>query len=239
MEIAREKKWVSNEHFSADGTLIEAWASLKSFRPKNDQQGPGSGNSWKSFHGEKRSNDTHQSTTDAEAKLLRKGRGKEAKLCFGAHALMENRHGLCVHIAAHPAVGVTESEMALEQIDDLRSRDFAVKTIGADKGYHAKKFVQGCRERGIKPHVAQLGGRQVAGLDGRTTGTKGYATSQVIRRRIEELFGWMKTIGGLRRSRYRGLDRTHMAVQFCAAASNLLRMAKLALHGPPRAELGA
>ena len=239
VEIAREKQWVSNEHFSADGTLIEAWASMKSFRPKDDQQGPGGGNAWMNFAGEKRSNDTHQSTTDAEAKLLKKGKGREAKLCFGAHAIMENRHGLCVHIAAHPSVGTTEAEMALEQIDELYERGFEVNTMGADKGYHSEKFVRGCRERGIKPHVAQVEGRKVEGLDGRTAKSKGYATSQVIRRRIEELFGWMKTVGGMRKSRYRGVERTHMAVQFCASASNLLRMAKLATISPPGAEVGA
>jgi len=239
VEIAREKRWVSNEHFSADGTLIEAWASMKSFQPKDDQQGPGSGNGWKDFHGEKRSNKTHQSTTDPEAKLLKKGKGREAKLCFGAHAMMENRHGLCVHIAAHPSVGKTEPEMALEQVKDLQERGFIVKTVGADKGYHTDAFVRGCREQEIKPHVAQQKGRKVKGLDGRTSRSKGYVTSQVIRRRIEELFGWMKTIGGMRKSRYRGVERTHMAVQFCAAASNLLRMAKLAVNSPPTAEAGA
>jgi transposase len=239
VEIAREKRWVSNEHFSADGTLIEAWASMKSFRPKDDQEGPGSGNAWMNFTGEKRGNDTHQSTTDPEAKLLKKGKGREAKLCFGAHAIMENRHGLCVQIAAHPAVGTTEADMALEQIDHLQEQGFAVSTLGADKGYHSEKFVGGCRKRGIKPHVAPVTGRKVKGLDGRTTKAKGYAVSQVIRRRIEELFGWMKTTGGLRKSRYRGVERTHMAVQFCAAASNLLRMAKLAASSPPVVEVGA
>ena len=238
VEIAREKKWVSNEHFSADGTLIEAWASMKSFRSKDDPQGPGSGNSWKNFRGEKRSNDTHQSTTDPQAKLLKKSKGQEAKLCFGAHAIMENRNGLCVSIAAHLAVGRTEAEMALEQIDALQEQGFAVRTMGADKGYHSEKFVSGCRERGVIPHVAQVDGRKVEGLDERTTRTQGYAISLVARRKIEELFGWMKTIGGVRKSRYRGVERTHMAVQICAATSNLLRMAKLALSDPPPAEVG-
>lgn len=239
VDIAREEGWVSNEHFSADGTLIESWASMKSFRPKDDQQGPGSGNAWMDFKGEKRCNDTHQSTTDPEAKLLKKGKGREAKLCFGAHAIMENRNGLCVHITAHPSVGTTEGEVGLDQIDDLKERGFKVCTMGADKGYHTDAFVGGCRDRGIKPHVAQVSGRKVDGLDGRTTESKGYSKSQVIRRRIEELFGWMKTVGALRKSRYRGVERTNMAVQFCAAASNLLRMAKLAVSGPPATEVGA
>src|SRR6201999_2855979 len=125
VEIAQERHWVSNEHFSVDGTLIEAWASLKSFRPKDDQQGPGAGNGWQDFHGEKRSNQTHQSTTDEEAKLLRKGPGKEAKLCFAGHAIMENRHGLCVHFQVTPSVGVTESTTALAQLRELEERGFA------------------------------------------------------------------------------------------------------------------
>jgi transposase len=237
VDIAREEGWVSNEHFSADGTLIEAWASMKSFRPKDDQQSPGSGNGWMDFKGEKRSNETHQSTTDPEANLLKKGKGREAKLCFGAHAIMENRNGLCVHIVAHPSEGVTEGEAGLDQIEDLRTRGFGIRTVGGDKGYHTDQFVRGCREGGIKPHVAEVSGRKVEGLDGRTTNSKGYAKSLVIRRRIEELFGWMKTVGGLRKSRYRGVERTNMAVQFCAAASNLLRMAKLAVSGPPVTEV--
>jgi len=239
VELAREQGWVSNEHFSADGTLIEAWASMKSFRPKDEQQGPGSGNAWMDFHGEKRSNDTHQSTTDAEAKLLKKGRGKEARLVFGGYAIMENRNGLCVHMAGDLAVGKTEPEKALEQTDELLERDFAVKTIGADKNYHTEGFVAGCKERGIKPHVSLFEGRSTEGLEDAIEKTQGYLSSQVIRRRIEELFGWMKTIGGMRKSRYRGVERTHMALQFVAAASNLLRMAKLATAPPGTAEVGA
>lgn len=239
VELAREHGWVSNEHFSADGTLIEAWASMKSFRPKDEQQGPGGGNAWMDFHGEKRSNDTLQSTTDPEARLLKKGRGKEARLCFGAHAIMENRHGICVQIAGHPSVGKTEPEMALEQTDALLKRGFEVKTMGADKNYHTEKFVAGCRDRGIKPHVALIAGRSTEGVEEATAKTEGYLSSQVIRRRIEEIFGWMKTIGGMRKSRYRGVERTHMALQFVAAASNLLRMAKLSTAPPKPAEMGA
>ncbi len=239
VELAREYGWVSNEHFSADGTLIEAWASMKSFRPKDDQQGPGSGNAWMDFHGEKRSNETHQSTTDPEAKLLKKARGKEARLCFGGHAIMENRNGLCVHIAGHLSVGKTEPEMALEQTDELLERGFDVKTIGADKNYHTEHFVAGCKQRGIKPHVALFEGRSTEGLEDALAKTQGYLSSQVIRRRIEEIFGWMKTIGGMRKSRYRGVERTHMALQFVAAASNLLRMAKLSTAPPIVAAVGA
>ena len=183
--------------------------------------------------------DTHQSTTDPEARLLKKGRGKEARLCFGAHAIMENRHGICVQIAGHPSVGKTEPEMALEQTDALLKRGFEVKTMGADKNYHTEKFVAGCRDRGIKPHVALIAGRSTEGLEEATAKTEGYLSSQVIRRRIEEIFGWMKTIGGMRKSRYRGVERTHMALQFVAAASNLLRMAKLSTAPPKPAEMGA
>ena len=239
VEIALERRWVSNEHFSVDGTLIEAWASLKSFRPKDDQQGPGAGNSWQDFHGEKRSNQTHHSTTDEEAKLLRKGPGKEAKLCFAAHAAMENRHGLCIDLQVTPSVGVTESETAVRQIQNLVAWGLTPTSAGGDKGYHTKEFVQGCRETGVAPHVAQVKDRQVEGLDGRTTKATGYQTSQRIRKRIEEIFGWMKTTGGLRKTRYRGVERTHGCAQMVTATYNLVRMAKLAMGGPPLAEVGA
>jgi transposase len=238
-DIARQRQWISNEHFSVDGTLIEAWASLKSFRPKDDQQGPGAGNSWQNFHGEKRSNETHQSTTDSEARLLRKGAGKEAKLCFAAHAAMENRHGLCVDLQVTPSVGVTEPQSALQQIKNLAEGGMNPKTVGGDKNYHCKEFVQGCREMGVAPHVAQVAERHVEGLDGRTTSAKGYRTSQRIRKRIEEIFGWMKTTGGLRKTRYLGVERTHSCAQMVAATYNLLRMAKLAVEGPPLREVGA
>lgn len=243
VELARAGRWVSNEHFSADGTLIEAWASMKSFRPKDEPpQGPGAGNPWQDFHGEKRSNQTHQSTTDPEAKLLRKGAGKEAKLCFAGHAVMENRHGLCVHFQVTPAVGVTESATALAQLQELQEREFRPTTVGADKGYHSAEFVQGCREAGIAPHVAQVKGRQVAGFDGRSK-KQGYQTSQRIRKRIEEIFGWMKTTGGLRKTRYGGVERTNACAQMVAATYNLLRLAKLGLQAltepPPPTVAGA
>ena len=227
VEIAQERRWVSNEHFSVDGTLIEAWASLKSFRPKDDPQGPGAGNGWQDFHGEKRSNQTHQSTTDEEAKLLRKGPGKEAKLCFAAHAAMENRHGLCLDLQVTSSVGVTETETAIRQIQGLAAWGLAPKSAGGDKGYHTKEFVQGCRQLGVAPHVAEIKDRQVEGLDGRTTTAKGYQTSQRIRKRIEEIFGWMKSWGGLRRTRFRGVARVQMHAHFVGAAYNLLRLARL------------
>lgn len=233
VELAREHGWVSNEHFSVDGTLIEAWASMKSFRRKDDESGPGAGNGWADFKGQKRGNDTHQSRSDPEAKLLKKAAGQQARLCFGLHSAMENRHGLCVALKVHAAVGVTESQMALAQADELIERGFDPKSFGADKGYHNAGFVRGCRERRIAPHAAQIEGRAVAGLDGRTTARRGYRSSLMVRRRIEEIFGWIKTIGGMRRSRYRGVERTDLCAQMVGAAYNLVRMAKL-LSGCPQ-----
>lgn len=243
VELARTGHWASNEHFSVDGTLIEAWASMKSFRPKDEPpQGPGAGNPWQDFHGEKRSNDTHQSTTDPQAKLLRKGAGKEAKLCFAGNAVMENRTGLCVLFEVTPSVGVTESATAARQVHELEDREFAPRTVGADKGYHSKDFVGGCRGLGVAPHVAEVKDRQVEGFDGRTK-KKGYQTSQRIRKRIEEIFGWMKTTGGFRKTRYRGVERTHFCGQMVVATYNLLRLAKLNLEAmmadPPPTEVGA
>ena len=224
--LAREQGWVSDEHFSVDGTLIEAWASQKSFVPK-EPSGPGGG-SGANFHGQKRSNQTHQSTTDPEARLRKKGVGHEAKLSYGLHALMENRHGLYVDLRVSLAAGVTESDVALEM---LRAQKKA-RWVGADKGYHFTPFVQGCRALGIIPHVARAHNRRTVGLDGRTTRTAAYAWSQKVRKQIEEGFGWMKTIGGLRKTRFKGVGRTQLCAYFVGAACNLVRMARLAL-GPP------
>lgn len=232
VELARKHGWVSDDHFSVDGTLIEAWASMKSFRPKGDDQGPGSGNAWMDFKGEKRRNDTHASRTDPEAKLMRKGPGKEARLCFGAHATMENRNGLCVLFDVKPAVGAPESSVAVEQANELRNRGFAPKTIGADKGYHTKEFVDGLREHNIVPHPARKQGKTLHVLL-----TLAHAASQKVRKRIEEIFGWAKTTGCLRKSRYRGVERTHAQGQYVVATWNLVRMAKLSASppGPMRA----
>jgi len=243
VELARAGRWTSDEHFSVDGTLIEAWASMKSFRPKDEPpQGPGAGNPWQDFHGEKRSNETHQSTTDPEARMLRKGAGKEAKLTFAGHAVMENRHGLCVLFEVTPSVGVSESQQAAAQVRELQDREFHPRTMGGDKGYHSKEFVHGCRAAGVAPHVAEVKGRRVEGFDGRTK-KQGYQTSQRIRKRIEEIFGWMKTTGGLRKTRYRGVDRTHFCGQMVAATYNLLRIAKLNIQAmtaaPPPVTMGA
>lgn len=236
-EMSREEGWTSNEHFSADGTLIEAWASVKSFRPKgeaDDDGGGGGGNGFKpsnpevDFHGEKRSNETHRSRTDPEAVLYRKGRGKEAKMCFGAHALMENRNGLLASFEIHNPIARGEPEVALGQVDEVEELgQGGIATLGGDKGYHTKKFVGGCRDRGVSPHVACVKGRRTPGMDGRTTSARGYATSLKIRKRIEEIFGWMKTVGGMRKSRYRGIGRTQAWGSFVGATFNLVRMAGL------------
>jgi transposase len=236
-DLSRQEGWTSDEHFTADGTLIESWASVKSFVRKDgsDQKKVASakdddpGNPTINFHGEKRCNATHQSTTDGESVLYRKAKGKEAKLSFGAHLLMENRNGLCAEFSLHNPITQSEPAMALRQLDEhgQQHEGVAPKTVGADKNYHQKLFVQGCRERGIIPHVAQKEDIQVAGLDLRTTRHDSYTVSQRIRKRFEEIIGWMKTVGGLRRSRYRGLERTQAWGYFVAGTYNLLRLAKL------------
>ena len=239
-DLSRQEGWTSDAHFTADGTLIEAWASLKSFVRKDgqDQKESGSdkddpGNPTVNFHGEKRSNQTHQSTTDPESVLYRKGKGKESKLCFGAHVLMENRHGLCAAITVHNPIAEQEPAVALAQVDEIRELHAArVGTLGADKAYHQKAFVSGSRERGVSPHAACKANQQVSGLDARTTGRSGYQKSQKARKRVEEIFGWMKTVGGLRRTRYRGIDRTQAWAYFVASAYNLLRLAKLRAVSP-------
>lgn len=208
VELAKAKGWVSDEHFSVDGTLIESWASLKSFRPRNEDPGSGDGNGWSDFKGEKRTNRTHRSLTDPEAKLTRKGPGREAKLCFTAHAVMESRSGLCVGIGVTEAVGLTEVDGAIDQLSQMISRGHQPRTVGADKGYHSLGFVAACRELEIAPHVAEISGRKVPGLDKRTTGREGYGISLIARRRIEAIFGWCKVVGGLRRSRYKGQRAT-------------------------------
>ena len=231
VKLAGEQGWVSDEHFSVDGTLIESWASMKSFTPKDQPRRPDDedpGNADVDFRGQKRSNATHESTTDPEARLRKKGVGQEAKLCFGLHALMENRHGLYVDLQVSPSVGITESDVALEMLGKHKQ----ARTVGADKGYHNGPFVQGCRKRGIQPHVATAKGRNIEGLDRRTIRTATYRLSQKIRKRIEEGFGWMKTVGGLRKTRFKGIGRTQLCAYFVGAACNLVRMATLAL-GPP------
>ena len=224
---ARKAGLLSDEHFTVDGTLIEAWASLKSFKPKDGPPSAGDGSGGMvDFRGQRRSNDTHQSTTDDEARLARKGKGKEAKLCYGGHALMENRNGLCVDLAVRSAQR-TETEATKEILARQGRKRVRPATLGADKGYHTKDFVAHLRQRGIAPHIAQIDGRNTPGLDARTTRHAGYAISQRKRKRVEEIFGWMKAYGGLRHTLVRGLARVQMHAYIVGAAYNLLRMSRL------------
>jgi len=235
MNQARAANLVSEDHFSVDGTLIEAWASLKSFRPKGEDQpgdqDPGDpGNRWVDFHGEKRSNDTHESKTDPESLLAKKGAGKEAKLCYAAHALMENRNGLLVDLKVTQATGTAERDAAEAMIKRQRRKGVKVKSLGADKNYDTHGFVDFLRGRKIVPHVAANTKRKGgSAIDRRTARHESYSVSQRIRKRIEEIFGWMKTVGGFRKTRYRGTDRTQLAAWWVGAAYNLVRMAKLAV----------
>src|SRR5215210_3299658 len=232
VERARTEGLLSDEHFTVDGTLIAANASLKSFRAR-DGQPPSAppddpGNPTVNFHGERRSNATHQSTTDPEARLMKKGKGKEAKLMFMAHALMENRHGLLADLQLSEATGRAEREAVSVLLDDARDRGFHPKTLGSDKNYDTRECVADQRVRGVTPHVAQNSGRKGgSAIDGRTTRHPGYAVSQRLRKRVEEIFGWMKTIGGFRRTRFRGLARTSLAGYLVGTAYNLLRMSCL------------
>jgi transposase len=227
----RVKRLLSTEHFSVDGTLIQAWASMKSIKPiepTDDQEPPsGSRNADADFRGETRSNATHASTTDPDAKLYRKGPGMEARLCFLGHALMENRSGLLVSACLTPANGHAERIAALAMIEARANRPVAV-TLGADKSYDAADFVNELRSMNVRPHVAQNTARRGrSAIDGRTTRHPGYAVSQRIRKRIEEAFGWMKTVAGMRRPMLRGVDRVGWAFTFAAAAYNLVCLPRL------------
>ena len=218
---------LSDEHFSVDGTLIEAAASLKSFRPKDGPPPPADddpGNPSVDFRGERRSNETHASTTDPEALLARKGPGKEARLAFHGHALMENRNGLLMDFTVSRATGTAERDEVPELLDGVRERGYRPRTLGADRGYDTKDCVKDIRGLRVTPHVTQ---KKWSAIDGRTTRHAGYAVSLRIRKRVEEIFGWMKTVGGLRRTRYRGLARTGLAGYLVATAYNLIRLANL------------
>jgi transposase len=234
---------LSDEHFTMDGTLIEAAASLKSFKRKDAGDRPAEppddpGNPTVDFHGEKRSNATHQSTTDPEARLLRKGKGKEAKLVFIGHALMENQNGLLVDFQVSPATGNAEREMVPWLLDQAKERGLHPHSLGADKSYDTRACVGDIRERGVVPHVAQNTSGRSSRIDGRTTRHPGYALSQRVRKRVEEIFGWMKTVGGFRRTRYRGVERTGLAGYLVGTAYNLVRLARL-LTQPSMAEAAA
>lgn len=225
---AREQRLLSDEHFTVDGTLIESWASFKSLKrkdgtpPKSGSDGTG----MVDFKGEKRSNKTHESSTDPQAKLMKKGDSQPAKLSFGAHALMENRSGLLIDVVITDST-LFEPKAAEPMLDRRRQGRHGMRTLGADKGYHNKAFVEKLRSRNIAPHIARIEGRSAPGLDARTTRHESYAISQRKRKRIEEIFGWMKTVGGFRKSRFVGIAKTQLAAYLVGAAYNLLRMARL------------
>jgi transposase len=212
-------RFLSDEHFSVDGTLVEAWASLKSFRAKDgSDEPPAPGrNGERHFHNEKRSNETHASTTDPDARLYRKGSSQAAKLSYMGHALMENRHGLVVGATLTPATGTAEREAAIKMIV-RRSPGARRLTLGADKGYDTKNFVADLRDLNVAPHVAQNTTNRVSAIDGRTTRHPGYAASQIIRKRIEESFAWTKTIAGLHKTKHRGVGRVAFQFVFAMAA---------------------
>ena len=229
LDQPKVKRLLSTDHFSVDGTLIEAWASMKSFKPKDGSDEPPSGggrNAEANFHGQKRSNETHASKTDPEAKLYRKGAGKEAKLCFMGHALMENRNGLVVDACLTEANGHAERIAALHMIEPRADRPTAI-TLGADKAYDTQDFVNELRSMNATPHVAQNTNGRTSAIDGRTTRHTGYVVSQRIRKRIEEVFGWVKTVAGQARTKFRGRERVGWAFAFAAAAHNLARLPKL------------
>ena len=229
---AQAHKLLSREHFSVDGTLLEAAASLKSFRPRGEGEdtegkGPSGGgrNPKVDFHGEKRTNATHVSSTDPDARLARKGKGKEAKLCYCGHIMTENRNGLIVEATLTPATGTSEVEAALDLLCSEREQRQGPLTVGADKGYNTRHFVKEARALGVTPHVAQK--KRGSAIDGRTTSWEGYGISQRLRKRIEECFGWMKNVGLLRKLRHRGLPKVEAVFLFSCVCCNLVRMRKL------------
>ncbi len=258
IEHDQVSRLLSRDHFSVDGTLIEAWASMKSFRPKGDG-GSGGGrrqeaeragaqqgrNQERDFHGEKRSNETHESTTDADARLHRKGNGRESKLCFMGHAFMENRNGLVVGGGVTLASGTAEREAALDMIDRRRRMDNMAGsrriTLGGDKGFDVAAFIDDLRRRKVTPHVAvqehltKTGKRRKTRIDGRTTRHPGYQASQRIRKRIEEIFGWVKVQGGQSKTKFRGRRRVEGSFTLALAAYNLVRLSLPLFRGQTKA----
>ncbi len=228
------KRLLSSEHFSVDGTLIEAWASMKSFKPKDSPEGgtpsDDGRNAPADFRGEKRSNETHASKTDPNARLYRKGPGMEAKLCYIGHGLMENRSGLIVDARLTLVSGHAERLAALDMIQ-LQADRIAAVTLGADRGYDVADFVEELRTMNVRPHVAQNTSGRRSAIDRRTTRHPCYAAGQRIRKRIEEAFGWMKTVAGLRKTRFKGRPKVDWAFTLAAAAYNLVRAPKLIRAG--------
>jgi len=222
---ARAQRLLGDEHFTVDGTLIEAWAGLKSFKKPGEPRTPPEdpGNPTVNFHGERRSNATHASTTDPEARLIRKGNQHEAKLGYLGHARMDNRQGLVVQACVTPATGTAEWEAALAMVDRVP----AGATLGADRGYDTRAFVAQVRARGLTPHVAQNTSRRRSAIDGRTTRHAGYWLSQRRRKRVEEVFGWLKTVALFRKTRHRGVARVGWLFVFATALYNLVRLRNL------------
>ena len=228
---AKLRRYISSDHFSVDGTLLEAWASHKSFKPKDDsskdEPGDGGRNAEVQWHGQKRSNDTHASTTDPEARLYRKSNNTAAKLCFAGHVLMENRNALIVDAELTAADGYAERAAALEMLARL-PRSTRRRTVAGDKGYDTKGFVAEARQLGFTPHVAQNeSGYRRSAIDGRTTRHAGHEVSMRIRKRIEEPFGWIKTVGGGRKLRYRGRERNRAWFKISTAVYNVIRITAL------------
>jgi Transposase DDE domain len=236
---AKVKRLLSHEHFTVDGTLLKAWAGMKSFRRKDGKDDPpGSGrNAERDFRGEKRSNETHASTSDPDARLYRKGNGQESRLCYMGHALMENRHGLAVLGEVTHATGTAEREAALAMLDDYRGTRRRI-TLGGDKAYDVADFIAALRERNITPHIAIDGNVRKNGvprstaIDRRITRHAGYGISQVIRKRVEEIFGWGKAVGGLTQLKLRGLAKVRAKFTFALAAYDLVRIPKLLAATP-------
>jgi len=229
IDEARRRRLLSEEHFTVDGTLLDAWASMKSLRAKGDSEGgpPAGKNPDVDYRGQRRTNETHISTTDPDARLARKGKGQPARLCFAGHVLMEHRSGLAVDVQITRAAGAPEWEVALGMLDRL-SRS-GRKTVAGDRAYDTKGFVAGCRARRVTPHVAQYPTtkHRRSAVDGRTTRHPGYRVSQRFRKRVEEIFGWVKTVGGGRKLRFIGLARNQFWAEMVAAAYDLIRMVRL------------
>ena len=228
VEQARRRGLLSGEHFTVDGTLLEAWAGLKSFQRKGERPRPPDdpGNPTVNFHGEKRSNETHASTTDPDARLARKSDRREAKLSYAGHAVIDNRHGLVVNAAATEATGTAERDAGIELASALPDG----ATLGADKGYDTRGFVEALRRLGVTPHVAQNISNRSSAIDGRTTRHAGYLVSQQKRKLIEEVFGWLKTVGLMRKLRHRGTRRVDWMFTFATAVYNLIRIRNLTEH---------
>jgi len=228
LRLAKEQQLLSDEHFTVDGTLIEAWAGQKSFvnkdAPKAEKYDD-PGNPTVNFHGEARINDTHQSTTDPEARLYRKGKGKESKLSFMAHVVIDNRHGLVVSTTYTQATGTAERTAAIKMMKKIKGKRKRRLTLGADKNYDTSEFVRQMKSLGITPHVAQNTRRRGgSAIDERTTRHPGYQISQWKRKVVEEIFGWTKTIGLMRKTRHKGIKRGGWMFTFSSAVYNLIRI---------------